>query len=156
MKGEVLERRSRTPLPIRGHLRRGKEKLFAVRERCDERVVPVLERHGKAVDLSPGQAVRADDEERLLAQEPDQAQRWSDADELAEPLQGELCGVGDPGAADEAFQQPYARPQQRVVACAFVDGDADARNTRVRRPDPPTRPSARRADGEQGGLWRPP
>ena len=73
--------------------------------------------------------------------------------DFAEPLQRELRGVGDLRAADEAFEQAYARRQEvAVVGDGLFDRDADARNARVRRrPVALSRGSARRADGQQGG-----
>ena len=71
---------------------------------------------------------------------------------LAQPLQRELCAVGELGPPDEPLEQAQPRRQQlAVVAGTGFDLDADARDARVRSGPLALSRGPWRADGQQRG-----
>ena len=59
--------------------------------------------------------MRGHGEKGLFAGRLEQANRWLDAEDLVQPLQGVPRAVGDVGPADEGFEQPHARREQVVI-----------------------------------------
>ena len=150
VKRRVLERRRGTALAVGGGVNGAEEGRFAVVERGDERVVPVVERHGKTRGGRAGEALRAHGEERLLAGRLQQADRRGKAKNLAQPLQGVLRTVGDVAPADERFEQAHPGRQQRIVR----DGHGSVRHSSsTRRPVALRRGLARDAGGYEPG-WQ--
>ena len=128
------------------------EQLLAVSEGCEERVRPVLQRHGKRREGGPGKPVRCDDEQRLLARRADQADRLCEPQPLAEPLQGELRAIGDFGAADESLEQAEACAETLVALVRrFSNRHAHTRDVRVRRSPVALNCGSARADAQQRG-----
>jgi len=133
-----------------------------MRERGDERVGPVVHRDGESTEARSGDAVRADDQQRLLAERPHQTNRLRDGQHVGEPLQRVLRAVGELGPTDEPLEQAEARGED-VVLLGYrsldrpLDRDAHARDAGVRRPVALKRGSAgARADDQRGGRGQQP
>jgi hypothetical protein len=137
-------------------MRLREEDLLAVREGVDERISPLVERHGKGGRGGIGEAVLSRGEERRLPHGPHQANRLRDGERLADPLQRVMRRARHVGLADEAFEQPQARGKQLLFLLAqrggFFDRNANARDAGVRRRTvTPIRGPSRGADGDQCG-----
>ena len=149
MKRRVLEGRRGTASAVGGGVHGAEEGRFAIVERGDERVVPVVERHGETRGGRAGEPLRADGEERLLAGRLQQAERREEAKNLTEPLQRVLRAVGDVAPADEGFEQPHPGREQLIVADGQRPSCATASSTR--RPVALRRGLACDAGGQQPG-----
>ena len=115
VKRRVLEGRRGAASAVGGGVNGAKEGRFAIVERGDERVVPVVERHGETRGGRPGKPLRAHGEERLLAGRLQQADRREEAKNLTKPLQRVLRTVGHLAPADEGFEQTHPGREQLVV-----------------------------------------
>ena len=155
----VVEWRRRAPLPIGSRVRAREEDFFAVVQRVDQRVAPLLERDGEGRRGGIGEAVLAGGEQRGIAHRPDETNGLRDAERLADPLQRVLGGVGDVGTADEPFEQPHAGRELLLLLVAqrggFFDRDANARDAGVgRRTVTPARGPSRGVDRDECGRRR--
>src|SRR5262245_12300913 len=116
MKRRILEGRRRTPAAISSGMRRRKKRGFAVAERRNQRIVPIVERERVGRSACTKRSVGGDRDHGWLADAFDETQRPIDSESLVEPAKRVCRTVRRFGPPDEALEQTQSTLQWPVSA----------------------------------------